>query len=617
MPRRPSDADRRRAKVVAVTSSFPDEGKTTLSLSLARQASLGGLRTLLIEGDLRKLGLREKLKTMSAEAGLVEVLKGAVTIDGAIRQEPSSGVDMLLGFGPAKDAFALARSAAMADLLADVRPRYDLIVIDCGPILAVSDTRSLVDLSDEVLFVLRWQTTDRAAARTAIRDLTAEHAGRWHRDEPDRPRRAHEIWRRRPAQIPGQVPRLCDRRLTHRGRAVAAIADHLVPGYRVVQRMPKKSAWIAIRNVGWAGVEALTSVLVSLIAMLGIARMVGAAEFGLGALALGITQILTVVLGSLFHDALVRNPGLERRHFDSAFTATVLLSLIAFLICLALAQPLAIFFKEPRFTLVFIVMAVGLIPEAAGATLVAERRRELDFRLVTLHFMAARGFGAIAGVICAVAGLGVWSLVVQQYVTTVLALIVLLIFGSHRPRFRLVIADLIPMVRFTCSIIATQFVIQFSLRLMLIYVARVGDLTLAGYWGLADRLVDALQRTITNALYHVSLSHFSKVQDNHERLGVLVRQANVWLASLVFPGLALLAVVGPEVIDFLLGEAWLPAGVAVQVLAIGVIIQLRRLMDHVALNALGYSEVAFVAYLFEAGLWYQFVISNRRSHVHG
>ena len=104
----------------------------------------------------------------------------------------------------------------------------------------------------------------------------------------------------------------------------------------------KTSTWTALRNVSWAGLEAVSSVLVSFVAMLGIARLIGASEFGLGALAIGITQILGVVLGSLFHDALVRNPDLTRRHFDSAWTATLILSGLAvlfFIACLLYTSP--------------------------------------------------------------------------------------------------------------------------------------------------------------------------------------------------------------------------------------------------------------------------------------
>ena len=164
--------ERDTGKVVTITSSFPDEGKSTISLSLARQASFSGLRTLLIEGDLRKPGLRRGLKTIKATYGLVHLLRAEVNdAYECITTEPESGVDIMLGFGPADDAFSLLRGERMGQLLEGVRERYDLVIIDCAPIMAVSETRSLIDLADESIFVVRWKTTERSAAKTAVRDL--------------------------------------------------------------------------------------------------------------------------------------------------------------------------------------------------------------------------------------------------------------------------------------------------------------------------------------------------------------------------------------------------------------------------------------------------------------
>ena len=77
---------------------------------------------------------------------------------------------------------------------------------------------------------------------------------------------------------------------------------------------------------------------------------------------------------------------------------------------------------------------------------------------------------------------------------------------------------------------------------------------------------------------------------------------NHWLVPTIFPSLILVAIFGTDIIGFLLGDEWLPAGIAAQILAIGAIIQLRRLMDHVGLNALGHSSIALQAYLLEACL---------------
>ncbi|MGI9419690.1 MAG: oligosaccharide flippase family protein [Geminicoccaceae bacterium] len=366
--------------------------------------------------------------------------------------------------------------------------------------------------------------------------------------------------------------------------------------------MVDKRRFAGIKNVGWAGIEAISSVLVSVVALLGIARLIGPTEFGLGALALGTVQILTVVIGSLFHDALVRDPEVDDRHVNTAWTVSLALAVLAFLLCIALASPFADYYGAVELGPVFIAFAFTLIPDAVVANLIAERRRALDFRLVTVQYLLARTLGALVGVGMAFAGYGVWSMVGQQLITSVVGLLIMIWWTPFSIRPCFAIGLLKPLLAFTASIIATQFVIQFAQRLLLFYVGRVSGVTAAGYWGLADRIIDTIQRTVTNALYHVSLSHFAKVQDQPAKLGDVVREANGWLVPAIFPGLLAIAVFGTDIIRLILGDAWLPAGTATQILAIGAVFQLRRLMDHVALNALGRSGVAFQAYLLEAGL---------------
>lgn len=159
-------------RVVAVTSCFPDEGKTILALSLARQSASGGAKVLLIEGDMRKVGLATRLSTVSPKMGLVDLLSGRVDrVDDIIVEEKESGADLLLASGPSEEAFAHSRSPLLKKTISDLRKRYDLIIIDCPPVLGVSETLTLCDEADEILFVIRWQETHRAATRSAIREL--------------------------------------------------------------------------------------------------------------------------------------------------------------------------------------------------------------------------------------------------------------------------------------------------------------------------------------------------------------------------------------------------------------------------------------------------------------
>jgi exopolysaccharide transport family protein len=157
-------------KVVAITSSLPDEGKTTTSICLARSMAMAGDRVVVVDCDLRKRALNRVLG-VEPEAGLLEVLAGTATLEQALRKDEVSGADILplarSAYTP-KDVFG---TAAMDKLLADLRKRYDMVILDTAPVLPVADTRALATKADVVALLVRWRKTPRKAAETALKLL--------------------------------------------------------------------------------------------------------------------------------------------------------------------------------------------------------------------------------------------------------------------------------------------------------------------------------------------------------------------------------------------------------------------------------------------------------------
>jgi capsular exopolysaccharide synthesis family protein len=160
-----------KTQVVAVTSALPGEGKTTISLCLARVAALSGQRVLLIDCDLRRRSLKEVLD-IEPPVGLLQVLSGEASWRQAIYLDEASGMCVLpvsgSGFTP-KEIFG---AEDMSRLVSDLRGSFDLIVLDCAPVLAVAETRVAAARADCVVVVSRWQKTSMRAVRSALQQLS-------------------------------------------------------------------------------------------------------------------------------------------------------------------------------------------------------------------------------------------------------------------------------------------------------------------------------------------------------------------------------------------------------------------------------------------------------------
>lgn len=170
----PPPAGTRRGRIVAVTSAFPGDGKTTLAVALARQCARTGRRTLLIDADLRRRSLDRIFAPAADQPGLVQLLDGSCrSIDRALIHEAASGLRVLPAGGSPESPQDLLGSPKARILLGALREVCDLVVLDLPPVLAVSDALALAPVVDLGLLVVRWQATPREAVQAAARELRA------------------------------------------------------------------------------------------------------------------------------------------------------------------------------------------------------------------------------------------------------------------------------------------------------------------------------------------------------------------------------------------------------------------------------------------------------------
>jgi len=161
-------------KVVVVTSSLPAEGKSTTLANLAIAMSSAGYRVLAIEADLRRPKLADLLG-LDRAVGLTSVLAGRVHAGQAIQHWPG-GIDVLASGPLPPNPSELLASQQMATLLADLRERYDAVLIDTPPLLPVTDAAAIAPATDGVILVCRYKETRRDQLRTAVQALESVSA---------------------------------------------------------------------------------------------------------------------------------------------------------------------------------------------------------------------------------------------------------------------------------------------------------------------------------------------------------------------------------------------------------------------------------------------------------
>jgi capsular exopolysaccharide synthesis family protein len=170
------DVDRRPAKVL-VTSPLPEEGKSTVAAALAVAAGLAGQRVLLLECDLRRPVIAQRLGLRRAP-GLTDYLAGqaaaadviqTLSVGGGISRngDEASSIAFIAAGSEAPRPTELLASDTFTEFIAVVGRSYDCVVLDSSPLLPVADTLELVACVDRVVMCARARHTTRDELRAA------------------------------------------------------------------------------------------------------------------------------------------------------------------------------------------------------------------------------------------------------------------------------------------------------------------------------------------------------------------------------------------------------------------------------------------------------------------
>jgi capsular exopolysaccharide synthesis family protein len=154
-----------------VTSTIPSEGKSLVASNFAIVCAQTGLKTLLVDADLRRPSVH-KAHQLHSPIGLSAYLQETVhSVDEFIHPTDVPNLDVVCCGAVPPNPSELIGSKRMAQFLKEARARYDRIVLDCPPISAVSDPLVIAAMSDGVLFVIKFNKIRREHARKSVQRL--------------------------------------------------------------------------------------------------------------------------------------------------------------------------------------------------------------------------------------------------------------------------------------------------------------------------------------------------------------------------------------------------------------------------------------------------------------
>jgi O-antigen/teichoic acid export membrane protein len=329
---------------------------------------------------------------------------------------------------------------------------------------------------------------------------------------------------------------------------------------RVKGKAAKGAAWATGANVGCQ--------LLALLFSFALARILNPRIFGLVALAWIYTAFMQIFVTQGFGLAIIQRKELEGEHLNSAFWIAIGTGVLFCVASNLLATPIAHLFKEPKLAPIICWLSLLMVFNALASVPTAILTRDLEFRPLAIRAFTATGIGGVVGVAMALLGCGVWSLVGQQLIGSVLGCACLWLAVPWRPRFQVSKRHSRDLYGFSLNIAANDVLWFFSKR---------SDQTMVGYsfgpeglgpYSLASKIIMFVNDGLVGPLQSVALPALSKLQSDPEEFERAVCRYCEISSFLIFPLFAGIAAVAPELVPLFYGKKWISTIPLLQVLAL-------------------------------------------------
>lgn len=151
--------DKESLKTILVTSSAPQEGKTTVTINLAGSLAQANRKTLIVDCDLRKPRIHTVFNS-NRFPGLIDYMFGKASLDEIIKETELPNLNYITSGTIPPNPAEMLESNAMKEFLKAIRERYDIILLDSPPVIAVTDSEILASLADASIIVVSSETTE-------------------------------------------------------------------------------------------------------------------------------------------------------------------------------------------------------------------------------------------------------------------------------------------------------------------------------------------------------------------------------------------------------------------------------------------------------------------------
>jgi O-antigen/teichoic acid export membrane protein len=318
------------------------------------------------------------------------------------------------------------------------------------------------------------------------------------------------------------------------------------------------------------------------------------------ALASVFTRFVKILAEQGLADAIVQHVDPKKEHLDTAFWASALIGLALSGLLAGTAGLTANIVGEPDLAPVLAVLAVSVAIAGLGSVQIGILTRQLAFGSLTARKLFAVVVSGIAGVAAALAGLGVWSLVVLRLTSEIVGVATLWRVTDYRPGLHFSTRLFGQMLSFGSNVVGFRIMNFFKKRSDNLLIGSFLGSAALGFYTIGYRMLNIMIDLTTAIVGMVAFPVFSRTQLEPERTQTAFYKAIRFTSLLAFPAFLGLMAIAPEATRLIFGSKWEPSIPVMRVLALAGLLQSVMFVNGVLLKALGKPSWRFIITTIEA-----------------
>ena len=353
----------------------------------------------------------------------------------------------------------------------------------------------------------------------------------------------------------------------------------------------KGMLWIAFQKFGTMTLSFFANIL--------LARLLMPSDFGTLGILMSFVAFSEIFIDGGLISSLIQKGEPSQEEYSSVFIFNAFISLIFYIVLFINTQEISDFFEDDALIDTIPVIGIILLINSLSVIQLVKLQISLEFKKISLYNIIANLIGLLFGIVLALIGYGVWSLVYKTIVTQVVIMLLLWKNSNWFPSFHFSLKNIISLYKFGGYIFVSSLVEYVYSYLQPILIGKNFSMNELGYYTQARKIEEIPTNSLVSIVNTVTFPVYSKLSNDYSSLIENAQKTLTYLSFISIPIMFFLIVTSKYVILFLLGEKWIEAYPLLQILCISGIFRIPSGSNMNIIKSLGKSKTFMFVQIFK------------------